>query len=78
MRAIKGTDIETDDVLVQRMLSGSTAAFDCLYERYFPRVYGFIARRISPESEVEDVVQALQYAAGLTEDGVIPLTPTGS
>ena len=59
MRAIKGTDIETVDVLVQRMLSGSTAAFDRLYERYFPRVYGFVARRISPESEVEDVVQTV-------------------
>ncbi len=31
-----------------------------------------------PELEEEDVVQALQYAAGLTEDRVIPLTPAGS
>ena len=31
-----------------------------------------------PDIEEEDVVQALQYAAGLTEDRVIPLTPAGS
>ena len=31
-----------------------------------------------PDIEEEDVVQALQYAAGPTEDRGIPLTPAGS
>lgn len=59
MTATKIKGIETDEILVQRMLSGSTAAFDCLYERHFSKVYGFVARRVSPESEVEDVVQTV-------------------
>ena len=59
MGATKITGLETDDILVQRMLSGSRAAFDRLYERHFPKVYGFVARRVSPESEVEDVVQTV-------------------
>lgn len=59
MVATKITGIETDNILVQRMLSGSTVAFDCLYERHFAKVYGFVARRVSPESEVEDVVQTV-------------------
>ena len=31
-----------------------------------------------PDLEEEDIVEALQYAASLTEDRVIPLSPTGS
>ena len=31
-----------------------------------------------PELEQEDIAEALQYAAGLTEDRIIPLAETGS
>ena len=31
-----------------------------------------------PDLEQEDIAQALQYAAGLTEDQIIPLAQTGS
>ncbi|MFQ5457701.1 MAG: RNA polymerase sigma factor [Myxococcota bacterium] len=59
MPVTKPEEIETDDVLVHRMLSGSTAAFDSLYERHFPKVYGFVARRVSQTGEVEDIVQTV-------------------
>ncbi len=31
-----------------------------------------------PDLEQEDIAEALQYAASLTEDRIIPLTQTGS
>ena len=31
-----------------------------------------------PDLEQEDIAEALQYAAGLTEDRIIPLVQTGS
>ncbi len=31
-----------------------------------------------PDLEEEDIGEALRYAASLTEDRVVPLTPTGS
>lgn len=46
-----------DDVLIQEALAGSRESFDLLYERYFPRVYSFVARRVRDESDAEDVVQ---------------------
>ncbi len=35
-------------------------------------------REAYPELEQEDIAEALQYAAGLTEDRIIPLVQTGS
>ncbi len=31
-----------------------------------------------PDLEQEDIAEALQYAAGLTEDRIIPLAETGA
>ncbi len=46
-----------DDALIQAILAGSPEAFEDLYERHFPRVFGFVSRRLSDRSDVEDVVQ---------------------
>lgn len=40
-----------------RVLSGSQADFDELYEGYFPRVYRFALKRLSDAAEAEDVTQ---------------------
>lgn len=41
--------------LVQSMLSGNTASFDVLYERYFHRVYAFLAAHVKNRQDVEDL-----------------------
>jgi len=57
MAATKPMANRTDDALVQAILAGSPKAFEDLYERHFSRVYGFVSRRLSDRSDVEDVVQ---------------------
>lgn len=52
----------TDDVLIQRIQSGDREAFDLLYSRYFPRVYGYVARRISNRADAEETVQEVFLA----------------
>ncbi|MEE2679139.1 MAG: sigma-70 family RNA polymerase sigma factor [Myxococcota bacterium] len=47
----------TDDVLIQRVKAGEREAFDLLYARYFPRVYSYVARRISNRADTEETVQ---------------------
>ena len=46
-----------DERLVERARAGERAAFDVLYERYFPRVYSFVARRLGNRADVEETVQ---------------------
>lgn len=46
-----------DESLIERACGGERAAFDLLYERYFPRVYAFVARRIGNRADVEETVQ---------------------
>jgi RNA polymerase sigma-70 factor, ECF subfamily len=57
-----------DDELIGRVVGrGDRAAFDLLYERYFPRVYAFVARRLSNRADVEEAVQEVFFGvfAGL-------------
>ena len=49
-------DLE-DEELIERVCGGERAAFETLYERYFPRVYAFVARRIDNRADVEETVQ---------------------
>src|SRR5688572_27356456 len=46
-----------DAVLVERARSGDEAAFAELYERYFDRVYDFLARMVRDQSEAADLTQ---------------------
>jgi RNA polymerase sigma-70 factor (ECF subfamily) len=52
-----------DEELVERVCAGDRAAFDCLYEVYFPRVYAFVARRIDNRADVEETVQEVFLGA---------------
>jgi len=47
----------SDAELIERVRQSDHAAFDVLYERYFPRVSGFVRRRISNRADAEEVIQ---------------------
>jgi RNA polymerase sigma-70 factor (ECF subfamily) len=47
----------TDEELVERICGNDHAAFDLLYERYFPRVYGYVNRRLGNRADAEETVQ---------------------
>jgi RNA polymerase sigma-70 factor (ECF subfamily) len=53
---------EGDDALLARIRQGDGSAFDLLYERYFPRVYRFIDRRLSNRADVEETVQEVFFS----------------
>jgi RNA polymerase sigma-70 factor (ECF subfamily) len=53
----------SDEQLVERVCAGDRAAFDALYEVYFPRVYGFVARRVHNRADVEETVQEVFLGA---------------
>jgi RNA polymerase sigma-70 factor (ECF subfamily) len=46
-----------DDELVARVREGDEAAFETLYERYLPRVYPFVSRRVHNRADTEEIVQ---------------------
>jgi RNA polymerase sigma-70 factor (ECF subfamily) len=50
-----------DEVLVARVAEGDRAAFDSLYERYLPRVYRFVDRRLGNRADVEETVQEVFF-----------------
>ena len=47
----------SDDELIQRLRSGDRACFEILYERYFPRVYSFVSKRMGSRADTEETVQ---------------------
>jgi DNA-directed RNA polymerase specialized sigma24 family protein len=48
-----------DRDLVARVLAADEAAFHRLYERYFPRVLAFAARRLAPGGAVRAATEAI-------------------
>jgi RNA polymerase sigma-70 factor (ECF subfamily) len=46
-----------DEELIGRVSRGERGAFDLLYERYFPRVCGYVRRRIGNPADVDETVQ---------------------
>jgi RNA polymerase sigma-70 factor (ECF subfamily) len=52
-----GTDPNPDEELIERVAGGDEAAFEILYERYFPRVYRFVDRRMRNRADTEETVQ---------------------
>jgi RNA polymerase sigma-70 factor (ECF subfamily) len=47
----------TDEELVVQLCAGNEAAFELVYERYFPRVYAFVERRLRNRADTEETVQ---------------------
>lgn len=48
---------EADEQLVRRVLAGEQTAFDGLYERYLPRIAGFVRKRLDNPADTEEAVQ---------------------
>ncbi|HEY8155018.1 MAG TPA: sigma-70 family RNA polymerase sigma factor [Myxococcota bacterium] len=46
-----------DDELIARVREGDEAAFEILYERYLPRVYPFVSKRVQNRADTEEIVQ---------------------
>jgi RNA polymerase sigma-70 factor (ECF subfamily) len=46
-----------DEDLVDAILGGDKRAFEALYERYFPRIYHFIDKRMYNRADAEEVTQ---------------------
>jgi RNA polymerase sigma-70 factor (ECF subfamily) len=46
-----------DEELVESILEGDEKAFEALYERYFPRIYRFVERRMNNRADSEEVTQ---------------------
>jgi RNA polymerase sigma-70 factor (ECF subfamily) len=59
MTAVETPDssAKVDDALVERVRSGDESAFELLYERYLPRVYQFVNRRVRNRADAEETVQ---------------------
>ena len=59
LRGIAGSEAHapTDDVVVARVLSGETAAFEVLMRRYNQRVFRAARSVLRDDAEAEDVVQ---------------------
>lgn len=47
----------SDELVIDRILSGDKAAFNELYDRYFGRVFSFVRRRIQNRADAEETVQ---------------------
>lgn len=52
--AAAGSD---DTALIERVVAGEREAFDALYDRYLPRVYGYVRKRVSNRADIEEAVQ---------------------
>jgi RNA polymerase sigma-70 factor (ECF subfamily) len=46
-----------DATLVDRVIGGDGEAFEALYGRYLPRVYGYVRRRVYNRADIEEAVQ---------------------
>jgi RNA polymerase sigma-70 factor, ECF subfamily len=46
-----------DNELLERLRLGDTAAFGCLYDRYFDPLYKYIFFRVSSKAEAEDLTE---------------------
>jgi RNA polymerase sigma-70 factor (ECF subfamily) len=52
-----GIDPIPDEELIEKVKGGDEAAFEVLYERYFPRVYRFVDKRMRNRADTEETVQ---------------------
>jgi DNA-directed RNA polymerase specialized sigma24 family protein len=60
--AFRHCEFDTEESAPPRQLT-SRAAFDEFYERWMPRVYRFVARRLRTRAEAEAVTRATLEAA---------------
>lgn len=47
----------SDDELVARLCEGDKEAFELVYDRYFPRIFAFVEKRLRNRADTEETVQ---------------------
>jgi RNA polymerase sigma-70 factor (ECF subfamily) len=47
--------------LIDRVLAGERDAFEAIYERYLPRVFGFVSKRLDNRADAEETVQEVFF-----------------
>lgn len=47
--------VDEERMLAEKMAAGDNQAFDALYDRYFPKVYAYVARRCGSKEIAEDL-----------------------
>lgn len=58
----------TNEELMIRYQKGDAQAFDELFERIHQRIYGYVSRRLSNKSELEDVIQNIFIKFHMTKE----------
>ena len=65
-RATSSAEVQTTDrrrvvdaVLLEELSAGNRTAFDILFDRYFPRVFHFVACRVEAPDQRDGVVRAV-------------------
>ncbi len=51
----------SEETLIERVRNGDEAAFQILYERYFPRIFQFVNRRLRNRADTEETVQEVFF-----------------
>ncbi|MCC6642205.1 MAG: RNA polymerase sigma factor [Deltaproteobacteria bacterium] len=53
--------LPTDEALVDRLRAGEREAFETLYDRYLPRIYQYVDRRLRNRADTEETVQEVFF-----------------
>jgi RNA polymerase sigma-70 factor (ECF subfamily) len=54
---VEGIDPVPEEELIERVTRGDESALGVLYDRYFPRVFSFVQRRLRNRADTEETVQ---------------------
>jgi RNA polymerase sigma-70 factor (ECF subfamily) len=57
MPELESFSAPSDDELIARVRDRDEAAFEILYERYLPRIFSFVSRRVQNRADSEEIVQ---------------------
>jgi len=67
-----------DEILVERIRAGEKDAFSELYERYFTRIFHFVARRLRNRADTEETVQEVFVSVFASIDSFRGEAPFGA
>jgi RNA polymerase sigma-70 factor (ECF subfamily) len=68
----------TDEELVDRLRAGAREAFETLYERYLPRLYQYVYRRLRNRADTEETVQDVFFSVFHSIDSFRGEAPFGA
>jgi RNA polymerase sigma-70 factor (ECF subfamily) len=68
----------TDQELVDRLRKGEREAFETLYERYLPRLYQYVDRRLRNRADTEETVQEVFFSVFNSIDSFRGEAPFGA